>query len=231
MGTSIAVRRGLVVASLVVVAVVSACDARQPPDVPSESPVPSPAPTWFGPAISYEEAYRRIPMEGTEDVRLIWEVPELSDPAESEAVLATRRFIAIDHFRGSVARPNEHAYLYQYVATRNYMQIYPAHGPDPRATNRPDVGTVWIWVMAVRRVAPDEIRVETCTDIGWLHEVPGPTEEPRLPRSPLEWYRVKLERGGDGVERWLVDGVNPNADRDLGPEAVERCDSWATHTP
>lgn len=190
------------------------------------------SPTWWGPDITHEEAYRRISLDGTAALRLYWELPEVTDPGEAEALLVTRRFIALDHHRGSIELPDRESYLYQYIASRNFIeQHFPPGGPDGLATNRPDVGTVWIWVMAVRRVAPDEIRVETCTDIGWLHEVPGPTEEPRLPRSPLEWYRVKLERGGDGVERWLVDGVNPNADRDLGPEAVERCDSWATHTP
>lgn len=214
------------------VVLVSACTGvqEQLPPQPS-SAAPSPSPTWFGPEITFEAAYERIPLAGTEDLRLIWEVPELADPDEAEALLATRRFMALDLVRHSVVKPNEYAYLYQYVATHSYMDIYPPGGPDLRPTNRPDVGTVWIWVMAVRRLAPAEIQVETCTDIGWLHELPGPTDVPRMPRSPLERYRVLLERGGDGVERWLVDGVNPNADDELGPEAVARCDSWATHTP
>lgn len=216
---------------------VTACGpAGEAPDPPSPSPSaepPSASPTWWGPEISYEEAYRRIPIDGGAAVRLHWELPEVTDPDEAEALLATRRFIALDRYRGSLELPNTEAYLYQYVATRRFVEDhFPPGGLGLDARNDPDVGTVWVWVMAVRRVAPNEIRVETCTDIGWLHEIPyHATDEPRLPRAVLEWYRVRRERAGDGVDRWLVDGMNPHADGDLGPEAVERCDAWATHTP
>jgi hypothetical protein len=197
---------------------------------PSRLGEPSPAP--WGPDLTDEEAFARIPLEGTEVVRLHWRLPDLDDedPAAA-AVLAARRFQSLGYYRNSQATPDADAYLYQWVATERMIRV---HYPDGRPAD-PDSpglgassGVVWIWVIEVEQPWPSEVFVHMCKDIGW-HGGENLELPKRAYRASLETLWVRRTVDDDGQVRWKVNGVNPNSRSELGPELGQRCTEWATH--
>lgn len=197
---------------------------------PGYSPSPSPRPTL--PDITHEEAYARVPpLEGTPPVTITWELPEVDDPQLAAALDVMRRFVALDEDvnRLSPQAPYDKAYLYYFLATEEHADLTYHFSQEPAST--PLLGPLWYWVMDLRRTADDEVQIDTCVDIGWY--VSDPADAPRETpyRGSLRTYILKLVSDEDGVERWKVDGVDPNSIARVGPEAEAACDEWAVHTP
>lgn len=197
---------------------------------PGYSPSPSPKPTL--PDITHEEAYARVPpLDGTPPVTITWELPKVDDPELAAALDVMRMFVALreDDHRLSPQAPYEKAYLYYFLATEEYAdRVYPS---SQEPASRPRLGPLWYWVMDLRRTADYEVQIDTCVDIGWF--VSDPAEAPRpIPyRGSLRTYILTLMTDDDGVERWKIDGVDPNSIARVGPEAEAACDEWAVHTP
>jgi len=181
--------------------------------------------------ITYEEAYGQVPpLEGTPPVTITWELPEADDPELLEALQVMRMFVALreDTNRLKPEAPYAKAHLYYFLATEDLAEFMYSFSQETASS--PLLGPLWFWVMDLRRTADDEVQIDTCVDIGWY--VSDPAEAPReFRRGSLRTYILKLVQGDDGVERWKVDGVDPNSIARVGPEAEAACDEWAVHTP
>lgn len=215
---------------------VSACSGSSSNEAPSgpEPQLLPPSPSGLPalPEITYEEAYEQVPpLEGTPPVTISWELPDIDDPDLVEALQVMRMFVALeeDENRLKPQAPYEKAYLYYFLATEEYADFLYPFSLEPAAT--PLMGPLWYWVMDLRRTAKDEVQVDTCVDIGWF--VSDPDDAPRQTpyRGALRTYIIKLVADEDGVERWKVGGVDPNARERIGHEAQNACNEWAVHTP
>jgi|ADGO01.1.fsa_nt_gi hypothetical protein len=199
----------------------------------ASEPAPSPSPTQLTlPDITHEEAYAQVPpLDGTPPVVINWELPEVDDPEVAEALDVMRMFVALreDDNRLSPQAPYEKAYLYYFLATEEYADLVYPLSQKPAST--PLLGPLWYWVMDLRRTGDDEIQIDTCVDIGWYVSEPAEAPRPTPNRGSLRTYILELVQGDDGVERWKVDGVDPNSVARVGQAAQDACDEWAVHTP
>ncbi len=148
-----------------------------------------------------------------------------------EALNVMRMFVALreDDNRLSPQAPYGNAYLYYFLATEEYADRLYASSQEPSSS--PRLGPLWYWVMDLRRIADDEVQIDTCVDIGWYVSDPAEAPRPTPHRGALRTYILKLVFGEDGREHWKVDGVDPNSIARVGPEAEAACDEWAVHTP
>lgn len=234
--TSIQIRSicgALICISFIGLAGCTGAPTSDPPEA-TYGPTPSTSPTAQAalPGITHEEAYGQVPpLEGTPPVIITWELPDVSDSESVEALDVMRMFVALreDDNRLSSQAPYEKAYLYYFLATEEYADRLYSSSQEPASS--PRLGPLWYWVMDLRRTADDEVQIDTCVDIGWHVSDPSEAPRPTPHRGALRTYILKLVLGDDGVERWKVDGVDPNSIARVGPEAEAACDEWAVHTP
>lgn len=192
----------------------------------------SPSPTGWGPDLSAEEAFTRIPLAGTDQVPLHWEVPDFDTEDVAEAVLAARRFQALSVYRYSQPAPDAEAYLYQWVATDRMIGVrFPDGPPDPDRPNPGQSrGPAWLRVLDTEQVGAAQVRVTICQDLGWLGEVDGSVDLPRHDRARHRHYAVVEQRPVDGSPHWLVNQVWAEWEL-VGAALRHECEEWATHDP
>ena len=192
---------------------------------------PSPTPTGWGPALDYATAMEMIPLEGTDLAPLHWELLEVDDPELAEAIEVAKRFHALEEYVISQPKPDDLAFLFQWVATEGMIEVhYPNGPPDPeRPSLGQSIGPVWLWVMEVEWLTPRSVRVSMCRDRGWQHRPGEPVDEPRHDRAQNQHYEVIVPREVDGPG-WLVNNVWRNWDV-LGEDGRRACEQWAVHEP
>ena len=221
-----------VAAALVATATAAACTDDKPTDNTPATASPSPS-GWTSP-LTDEQAFGKIPLDGTSGTPLKWQLPAPSDPETDEIVLAARRFRALDFYDVAETAANpETPYLYRHVATDRMVDkvLYPDGYPSPKPDPDPSEGTVWLWVIGVDKASPTEATVNMCLDLGWWHKHSEPANIHQINRAQLESFTVKKVGENDAAPRWKVDRHINNAIDDLGPRYGAQCTAWAKHTP
>jgi hypothetical protein len=200
----------LVAAVLAAATVTGACQGDADPAPPTDGTT-SAAPT--------PEA-AEIPLEGSSLAPLRWRAGAAND---DPAVLAVRRFLALQALSAASATPWEYGPLYGAVATGLPLEVFGE--PGPRVT-RPDdqlrVGPAFFWVMAVEAAPGNTRRVDVCRDLGWS-AVGGVPAQRRQPASPVS---LTVQPDPDDDWAWKVSGFDDPAADLVGPQVTQACARW-----
>ncbi len=196
-------------------------------DEPESTPAPpAAASSPAGPALTFEEAHRKLPMDGTKELPITW---DLAGAPDTEEVLAARRSLVFNYWEFGSADWTAIVPLGRYIYTERYYQEFLA----PYATttsNIPSIGPIWTRVMGVERNGPDRATVTFCTDLGYWHEANRTNPAVRPDRGTLESHVVERVQIGDGERRWLVDQLI-DKDGDRAAQYGAECTKWAQHRP
>lgn len=177
-------------------------------------------------SMTLDEAYQRVPMDGVDDLRISWDVPQGQDVDE---VLAARRTLAYDYWLSQATDWTPIIPIARFLYTEEYYQQVWA-GLETSKSDDPYVGALWVKFMDVEPLGPNQARVTFCADIGWWLQRSWDKTKPRKDRANLESFVMENVQTGDGERRWLADGhLDPDADREakFGAE----CTKWAQHQP
>ncbi|MEU8655652.1 hypothetical protein [Actinoplanes philippinensis] len=176
--------------------------------------------------MTFDEAYRGVPMDGVSDLRISWDVPQGADVSE---VVAARRTLAYDYWLSQSADWAPMIPIARFLYTEGYYQQVWA-GLETSKSDDPYGGPIWVRLMGAEKLGPDTVRVTFCTDIGWWLQSSWDKSKPRKDRANLESFVMVNAETGDGERRWLADRhLDPDADR----KAVygTECTKWAQHQP
>ncbi len=195
-------------------------------DPPADATPSSAAPGNAGPALTFEEAYRKLPMEGTKDLPITW---DLAGAPDTDEVLAARRSLVFNYWELSSIDWVPVIPIGRFVYTERYYQEFLA----PYATasgGNPSIGPIWVKVMGVEKTGTDQATVTFCTDLGYWHGADQKSPAVREGRANLESHILENVRTGDGERRWLVDRL---IDKDGNRQAQygADCAKWARHRP
>jgi hypothetical protein len=166
-----------------------------------------------------------IPLAGASTAPLRWREDAVNaDPA----VLAVRRFLALQYLSAASASPSRYAPLYAAVATGLPLDVFGEPGPTTtRPADQLRVGPVSFWVMAVEPVPGNARRVDVCRDLGWS-AVGGVPARRRQPAAPMSFT---VQPDADDPQAWKVSGFDDPAAELVGPEKTQACEAWGnTHT-
>ncbi len=178
------------------------------------------------PSMTFEEAYQRVPLDGTSGLKIFWELPE---GADTDEVLGARRALAHVYWGSNAVDWTPVMATSRFLFTERYYQQVLA-GLGGSGAGDPYIGPIWVRFMGVEKLGPDQARVTFCTDIGWWFQSSWDKTDPRKDRANLESVVMENVTTGDGERRWLADQRwNPDADR--APEYGAQCSDWARHTP
>ena len=217
-------RHAAVVIALSGVLVTVGCTGSEEPsgtDAPASSAPSGPAPS----SMTFDEAYRQVPIDGTKDMPIIWDLSQVSD---SDKVLAARRTLAYWYWHRSTTDWATTRPIGPFIFTDRLYQLALAPSADKTFNDDPSSGPIWVRTMGIEETGPDQARVTFCTDRGHWRDADytGVTKD----RANLESYVLKYEQTGDGERRWLTDSLIDNAvDREAQYGA--ECTKWAQHQP
>ncbi len=180
-----------------------------------------------GSSMTFDEAYRKLPMNGTETLPITWEPPEIPDVDE---VLAARRSLVFNYWNSASVDWTSVIPIGRYLFTEGYykdvLEPYAMVSAEPN----PSVGPIWTKVVGVTKSSPDRAIVTFCTDMGYWHEAQQKNPQVRPDRAAVESYVMEKVQTGDGEQHWLADKhVVPDADGRAKYGAA--CTKWATHKP
>ncbi|MEV4276450.1 hypothetical protein [Actinoplanes xinjiangensis] len=197
-----------------------------PEEPPNVDATPSGAASGAAPSsMTFEEAYRRLPIDGPPNAPITW---EKSPTADSDEVLAARRSLAFWYWQGSATDWTAIVPVGRFLFTDKFYQQSLAPFADVTDNEEPSSGPLWVKTMGVEKTGPDQARVTFCTDRGHWRDA-GVSEIPQ-DRANLESYLLKYEQTGDGERHWLTDSLIDNAvDREAQYGAD--CTAWARHRP
>lgn len=190
-------------------------------------------------ALSYEEAKKQVPLEGSGKEPLFWRIGPFSDPDAAAAAEAVQHYIVVFDIV-SDTKPIDRMFfeLMSHFATseRIIETQFWFDGPRSPSPSRPDLmGPRWMWIIDVSSLPDNDLGVTVCVDGGWYGYHPGGVfrrQEGKLsPNWGLEGYIVRRVEDR-GVERWKVHDTT-SVSRFLPQEKVElleeQCTAWATH--
>lgn len=190
-------------------------------------PSPSSAPGAAASSMTFEEAARTLPMDGTADLPISWDSSEIPD---TEQLLAARRSLVFGYWLRSSLDWSPIVPLGRFLHTEKHYRETLAPFADVTDAENRSTGPLWVKVMGVEETGTDQVRVTFCTDIGWWHRSAENKQQVRKNRANLESYVLKNVRTGDGEPRWLADQrFNPDGDREAKYGA--QCTKWAQHQP
>jgi hypothetical protein len=178
-----------------------------------------------------EQQLARVPLNGTDEAPIYWDLAVNPDPTLADAVLAARRAQALEVVRESSVKPTGLAEVLPYVETPSLASADLLVWQQQVNTD-PMVGPVWIRVIDVSRRSVDEVLVGLCVDLRWRH--PRST---RVAGAPKLDHRVGIlaavvrRVGAPGPAQWLVDDLGTGAAGDMENRRGAECTSWATHSP
>ncbi|GLW32524.1 hypothetical protein [Actinoplanes regularis] len=179
-----------------------------------------------GPSMTFEEAYRKVPMDGTKDLPITWDLAGAPDTGE---VLAARRSLAYNYWLDQATDWTPIIPIGRFVYTEEFNEKFLA----PYATTTSDdplVGPIWVKVMGVEQTGPDQARVTFCTDLGYWHHAQTKDAEVRAKRGTVQSYVMENVESGDGERHWLADRMlDPDVDRQA--KYGTACTKWAQHQP
>ena len=218
---------------------VTGCTKQDPPQSGATPQASQPLPTLSAPPgqLDAEEAFEKIKLDGVPGAPIHWQVSNPPEPDLAEAVLAARRYVALDHNRRSLENWNDEAFLYQYVATPGMATLVISAGKAVVPINTyPNRGPAWIWVIGFNRVDAKTVQVTACADITyWV-----PENEEIIHRIQLDALTVVSSpdagRSPDGrviqVQRWKVAAAFDNKDRAaIVAQYGTQCNTWAASHP
>ncbi|GAA0431673.1 hypothetical protein GCM10009531_21550 [Actinoplanes capillaceus] len=176
--------------------------------------------------MTFGEAYQQVPVDGVGHLKIHWDVPSETDVDE---VLAARRALTHVYWGSQATDWTPIMATARFLFTDEYYQRVLA-GLGASGAGDPMIGPIWVKLMGVERLGPDQARVTFCTDIGWWREASDSTLQVRKDRANLESFVMRNVPTGDGEQHWLADQHwNPDADRRAKYGAV--CTRWAQHQP
>jgi hypothetical protein len=177
------------------------------------------------PAVTFEEAYRKIPMDGTKDVPVTW---DLAGAPDSDEVLAARRGLAFMYWEGQSTDWTPVIPIGRFVFTEAYYDKFLAPFAMSSAVADPLIGPIWVKVMGVEQTGSGQTTVTFCTDHGYWHHAEEKNFTVRKDRANLESYVLANVESGDGERHWLTDRRIDN-DGDREPKYGAACTKWAQH--
>ncbi|MEV4640400.1 hypothetical protein AB0J80_23955 [Actinoplanes sp. NPDC049548] len=190
----------------------------------AKSTPPASSSSAAGPSMTFDEAYRRVPMNGTKDLRITW---DLSGAPDTDEVLAARRSLAFMYWEGQATDWTPIIPVGRFVFTEGYYEKFLAPFANSSAVEDPLAGPIWVKFMGVEENGADQSTVTFCTDIGYWLRAKDNTQV-RKNRANLESYVVKSVESGEGERRWRGDRwINNDGSRKAKYGA--RCTQWAQH--
>ena len=211
--------RAAAVAAVMVGSMTAGCtDTDGPSTVDTAS-----SPTQGGTASSmtYEEAYQRLPIDGTKEVPITW---DLTQAPETDKVLAARRALAFNYWRwGSIDYRPIIPVGRMLVTEITYETIL--KDVTDVTDNDPTTGPLRVKLMGVSDYGGSEVTVTFCTDRGrWR----GAMNKGGKDRAYLESYEMKRVGSSDGQSRWLFFVLTADT-KDLKARYGAECTKWAQH--
>ncbi|WP_239135497.1 hypothetical protein [Actinoplanes derwentensis] len=214
---------GAAVVAVMVCAVAGGCTDTDAPSNPGASPSPGVIGS-DAPAMTFEEAYQKLPMDGTKELPITWEPAGV--PA-TEDLVAARRSLVFSYWLRSETDWTPIIPIGRFLFTDKHYQEVLAPSAEVTDAENPSRGPLWAKAMGVEETGPDEARVTFCTDRGYWRGVEDASEV-RKDRANLESYRMTYVQTGDGERRWLTSGRTDNA-VDREEQYGAQCTEWAQH--
>ncbi|WP_231956895.1 MULTISPECIES: hypothetical protein [unclassified Actinoplanes] len=180
------------------------------------------------PSMTFDEAYRKVPMNGTANQPITWDVTSTPD---TEEVLAARRSFAFLHWEKQATDWAPILPIGRYLYTDDYYaSVFAPFITSTSPIEDPWAGPIWVKSVGVEQMAPDRQRVTFCADLGnWHHGSEKPYAAPGH-RGVIQSYEMQNVESGDGERHWLTDRVfNPDIDRQA--KYGSACTKWAVHKP
>ncbi|WP_430781408.1 hypothetical protein [Actinoplanes sp. G11-F43] len=187
-------------------------------DTPSAAP-----PSAAGPVMTAEEAYQKLPMDGTKDLPITWEP---SGAPETDEVLAARRALVLHYWLFQATDWPPIIQVGRQLYSDRYYQKLLAPYADPKPVDNPSVGPIWIKYMGSEPAGSGKVMVTFCADLGYWHGAKETGAKVREERAILESYL--MEQTPD--QRWVADGRLDNH-VDLEPKYGDDCAEFAKHKP
>ncbi|BFU46672.1 hypothetical protein [Krasilnikovia sp. MM14-A1004] len=179
-----------------------------------------------GSSMTFEEAYRKLPMDGTKDLPNTW---DLSGAPDTDEVLAARRGLVFSYWLGQATDWTPIVPIGRFVSTDEWYDKSLAPFVKVSTAENPMIGPIWVNVMGVEKNGADQATVTFCTDHGyWRNAEASP--QVRKDRANLESYEMKNVVSGDGEHHWHVDKQIDN-DRTREAKYGTQCTKWAQHKP
>jgi len=198
---------------------------------PTAPPSLTPSPT-ASTATQEEALASRIPLDGDRLRPLHWRLPENVPTDRADALLAARRWIALNQYVFSTARPK------LWATTLAAVEKFT---PDQFESERKDLidltweerssGPIWIWIMDVTEKNTDTVTVTACIDDAWAAQVDKQDDERSYGGVGVDVATVsRLGEHPDG-QRWKLTRYEIYPDPEIRAKKNGRCEAWAaTHT-
>ncbi|BCJ45044.1 hypothetical protein GCM10010168_83820 [Actinoplanes ianthinogenes] len=186
---------------------------------------PTPSSSTVAPSMTFEEAYRKLPMNGTKALPITWDLSALPDTDE---VLAARRSLAFIYWERQATDWTEVIPIGRFVYTEAFYEEFLAPFARSSAVQDPLIGPIWVKVMGVERTGPNRATVTFCTDHGYWRHAEEKHFKVRQDRANLESYVMENVESGDGERHWLADHLIDN-DGDRQAKYGAECTKWARH--
>jgi hypothetical protein len=197
-------------------------------DPPRDGTTPSAATSngAVGTSMTFEEAYRKLPMDGTTELPITWELSGVPDTGE---VLAARRSLVFHYWDYSSTDWAAIVPIGRFLYTEAFFEKVLA--PFATSTNdNPSIGPIWVKVMGVEKNGADKATVTFCTDRGYWHRAKEKNVKVPTDRANLESYVMENVESGDGERHWLTDQLIDNDGARKAKYDTE-CTKWAQHRP
>ncbi|MEV4640399.1 hypothetical protein AB0J80_23950 [Actinoplanes sp. NPDC049548] len=202
---------------------VASCTDNRPADKATPSATSSSAARS---SMTFEEAYRRVPMNGTNDLPITW---DLAGAPHTDEILAARRGLAFSYWLGQATDWAPLIPIGRFIYTEEHYEKFLAPFAKSSSNDNPLIGPIWVKVMGVEQNGPDQSTVTFCTDLGYWHNAEAKDRaQVRKERANLESYVMKNVKSGDGEQHWRVDR---QIDKDGSRKARYggQCTEWAQH--
>lgn len=212
---------GVVLAAVMVGLASASCTGEDPPAARTTPATPGGA---TAPSLTFEEAYRKIPMDGTRSLPITW---ELSGIPDVEAVLGARRALVFRYWELNAIDWTSVNPIGRFVYTERYYQEILAPFATSKSDN-PSIGPMWVKVMGVENNSADQVTVTFCADLGYWHDAKQINPKVRKDRENLESYVMQNVQSDDGERHWRADRLH-DRDRVRAPKYGAECTKWSQH--
>ncbi|WP_232344342.1 hypothetical protein [Actinoplanes awajinensis] len=219
--------RGALCTAAIVAVIVGLGTAACTGDDPSGDRAAPSSSSAAAPSLTFDEAYRKLPMDGTEDVPITWDLAGVPDTDE---VLAARRGLAFMYWERQATDWTQVIPIGRFVFTEAYYEKFLAPFAMSSVVEDPLIGPIWVKVMGVEPAGADQATVTFCTDLGYWHHVEEKNFTVRQDRANLESYVLKNVESGDGEHHWLTDRLIDNDGSRMAKYGPE-CTKWSQHRP
>ncbi|HWS31939.1 MAG TPA: hypothetical protein VN408_04260 [Actinoplanes sp.] len=195
----------------------------------ADSPAaPSPAVSGSAaPSLTYEEAVGRIPMDGTEQLKVHWDTSGVPD---TDIVLAARRALAFDYWKSSVSDWTQVVPAGRPLVTETYYRTIMEQFAGSTDSGADHNGTVWLRTAGVDQIRPYQAKVVFCADIGHLRYSATESTAVRKKRAYLVEQDMQYVKTADGTSRWLFRGGGETEAATSATYGAD-CAKWAKHQP